>query len=32
MTVKSLTRGIDHVGLTVRDLNQTVDFFVNCLG
>jgi catechol 2,3-dioxygenase-like lactoylglutathione lyase family enzyme len=32
MTVTSLTRGIDHVGLTVRDLGQTLDFFVNCLG
>jgi catechol 2,3-dioxygenase-like lactoylglutathione lyase family enzyme len=32
MTITSLTRGIDHVGLTVRDLNQTLDFFVNCLG
>lgn len=27
-----LTQGVDHVGLTVRDLNQSVDFFVNCLG
>ena len=32
MTVASLTRGIDHVGLTVRDLTQTKDFFVECLG
>jgi catechol 2,3-dioxygenase-like lactoylglutathione lyase family enzyme len=32
MTTASLTRGIDHVGLTVRDLNQTRDFFLNCLG
>lgn len=27
-----LTLGVDHVGLTVRDLNNSVDFFVNCLG
>ncbi|HVE06291.1 MAG TPA: VOC family protein [Paraburkholderia sp.] len=32
MTVNSLTLGIDHVGLTVRDLQQTRDFFVSCLG
>jgi catechol 2,3-dioxygenase-like lactoylglutathione lyase family enzyme len=32
MTVASLTRGIDHVGLTVRNLAQTKDFFVECLG
>jgi catechol 2,3-dioxygenase-like lactoylglutathione lyase family enzyme len=32
MTANALTRGIDHVGLTVRDLAQTRDFFVNCLG
>jgi catechol 2,3-dioxygenase-like lactoylglutathione lyase family enzyme len=32
MTVASLTRGIDHVGLTVRDLTQTKHFFVECLG
>ncbi len=32
MTVVSLTRGIDHVGLTVRDLSQTRDFFIDCLG
>jgi catechol 2,3-dioxygenase-like lactoylglutathione lyase family enzyme len=32
MTVTSLTLGIDHIGLTVRDLNQTRDFFLNCLG
>lgn len=32
MTAKSLTIGIDHVGLTVRDLQVTRDFFVNCLG
>lgn len=28
----SLTVGIDHVGLTVRDLTSTRDFFINCLG
>jgi catechol 2,3-dioxygenase-like lactoylglutathione lyase family enzyme len=27
-----LTVGIDHVGLTVRDLNVTLSFFVDCLG
>ncbi|MCJ8322354.1 MAG: VOC family protein [Rhizobiales bacterium] len=27
-----LTLGIDHLGLSVRDLAQSVDFFVNCLG
>jgi catechol 2,3-dioxygenase-like lactoylglutathione lyase family enzyme len=32
MTTDSLTRGIDHVGLTVRDLKVTRDFFVDCLG
>lgn len=32
MTVESPTRGIDHVGLTVRSLRDTRDFFVNCLG
>jgi catechol 2,3-dioxygenase-like lactoylglutathione lyase family enzyme len=32
MPAQPLTRGIDHVGLTVRDLNQTLDFFTNCLG
>jgi catechol 2,3-dioxygenase-like lactoylglutathione lyase family enzyme len=32
MSSKSLTRGIDHVGLTVRDLQQTRDFFIDCLG
>ncbi len=32
MTVKSLTRGIDHVGLTMRNLQQTRDFFLECLG
>ena len=28
----TLTKGIDHLGLTVPDLDQTVSFFVNCLG
>jgi len=28
----SLTLGIDHLGLTVPDLNTTVSFFVDCLG
>ncbi|MEX3937329.1 VOC family protein [Paraburkholderia phymatum] len=32
MTDAPLTLGIDHVGLTVRDLNATRDFFVRCLG
>ena len=32
MTTESLTLGIDHVGLTVPDLEVTRDFFVNCLG
>ena len=32
MTANPLTLGIDHVGLTVRDLQQTRDFFVSCLG
>lgn len=32
MTAAPLTLGIDHVGLTVRDLNVTRDFFINCLG
>jgi catechol 2,3-dioxygenase-like lactoylglutathione lyase family enzyme len=32
MTTQPLTAGIDHVGLTVRDLNATRDFFINCLG
>lgn len=26
------TLGIDHLGLTVRDLDKTVSFFVDCLG
>ena len=32
MTTKPLTLGIDHLGLTVRDLKLTRDFFINCLG
>ena len=28
----TLTAGIDHVGLTVRNLEATRDFFVQCLG
>ena len=30
--MKCKTRGINHLGLSVRDLNQTVAFFVDCLG
>ena len=26
------TNGLNHLGLTVRDLNQTTAFFVDCLG
>ena len=26
------TNGLNHLGLAVRDLDQTVGFFVNCLG
>jgi len=32
MNGKPLTLGVDHIGLTVRDLNVTRDFFVNGLG
>jgi len=32
MSIYPLTRGVDHVGLTVRNLDVTRDFFVNCLG
>ena len=32
MTVTPLTLGIDHIGLTVPELNATRDFFINCLG
>lgn len=28
---KCLTRGIDHIGLTVLDLSKTLAFFVECL-
>ncbi|MBN3846803.1 MULTISPECIES: VOC family protein [Burkholderiaceae] len=30
--VQPLTVGIDHIGLTVRNLSITVGFFVDCLG
>lgn len=32
MTATPLTLGLDHIGLSVRDLSLTRDFFVNCLG
>jgi catechol 2,3-dioxygenase-like lactoylglutathione lyase family enzyme len=32
MSMDALTVGIDHVGLTVRDLEVTSAFFVDCLG
>lgn len=32
MSTQAMTFGIDHVGLTVRDLQVTRDFFVDCLG
>ena len=32
MEGKPLTHGIDHLGLTVRNLNVTRDFFIECLG
>jgi catechol 2,3-dioxygenase-like lactoylglutathione lyase family enzyme len=32
MAAQSLTVGIDHVGLTVSNLETTRDFFVSCLG
>jgi catechol 2,3-dioxygenase-like lactoylglutathione lyase family enzyme len=32
MDSTSLTMGIDHVGLTVKDLETTRAFFVDCLG
>ncbi|MFP6560173.1 VOC family protein [Paraburkholderia sp. B3] len=32
MAVESRTRGVDHVGLTVRNLADTRDFFIDCLG
>ncbi|MBT2794276.1 VOC family protein [Paraburkholderia strydomiana] len=32
MDGKPLTHGVDHIGLTVRNLNVTRDFFIQCLG
>jgi catechol 2,3-dioxygenase-like lactoylglutathione lyase family enzyme len=32
MDGQPLTHGIDHIGLTVRNLNVTRDFFIQCLG
>jgi catechol 2,3-dioxygenase-like lactoylglutathione lyase family enzyme len=32
MESKPLTQGIDHIGLAVRNLNVTRDFFIQCLG
>ncbi|MFM0339392.1 VOC family protein [Paraburkholderia fungorum] len=32
MKGKPLTLGIDHLGLTVSNLGETRDFFINCLG
>lgn len=32
MSNAALTQGVHHVGLTVRELYATRDFFVNCLG
>jgi catechol 2,3-dioxygenase-like lactoylglutathione lyase family enzyme len=32
MNSASLTKGIDHVGLTVRDIERTSAFFIDCLG
>jgi catechol-2,3-dioxygenase len=32
MSSASLTTGIDHVGLTVKDLGLTSAFFIDCLG
>jgi catechol 2,3-dioxygenase-like lactoylglutathione lyase family enzyme len=32
MNSASLTMGIDHLGLTVRDIERTSAFFVDCLG
>jgi catechol 2,3-dioxygenase-like lactoylglutathione lyase family enzyme len=31
-TMNPMTSGVDHVGLTVRDLDQTRRFFCDCLG
>ena len=30
--IASLTRGVDHVGLSVVDLERTKSFFCDCLG
>lgn len=30
--MSTLTLGIDHLGLTVSDLDKTISFFVECLG
>lgn len=32
MTVECATAGIDHIGLTVKDLTVTSRFFIDCLG
>ncbi|HZZ11447.1 MAG TPA: VOC family protein [Paraburkholderia sp.] len=32
MSDESLTHGIDHIGLSVLDLKETLAFFVECLG
>jgi catechol 2,3-dioxygenase-like lactoylglutathione lyase family enzyme len=32
MAGKPLTHGIDHIGLAVQNLNDTRDFFIQCLG
>ena len=32
MTKPTLTQGVDHVGLTVLDLEASRDFFTDCLG
>lgn len=32
MTTASLTSGIDHIGLTVKDIDTTSAFFIECLG
>jgi len=32
MDGKPQTHGIDHIGLAVRNLNDTRDFFIQCLG
>ena len=30
--ISTATSGLNHLGLSVRDLNQSVEFFVTCLG